>query len=159
MSTYFMLGCLCECCIFGPKLAPLYEKRPKLTLFLSIILLLGGKICGLRRDLVLGGMLATLHLGLYQVTTVFSFLLGLCLYTFVLQGLFQIQTTDPPSVYLLALAFTFAGVLGAVVTGLGDFVHYMNRDVNYFIYGVGGYIGVSVTIGGLLQMCSTRYLS
>jgi hypothetical protein len=104
-------------------------------------------------------MLATLHLGLYQVTTVFSFLLGLCLYTFVLQGLFQIQTTDPPSVYLLALAFTFAGVLGAVVTGLGDFVHYMNRDVNYFIYGVGCYIGVSVTMGGLLQMCSTRYLS
>ena len=48
MSTYFMLGCLTECCLFGPKLALLYEKRPKLTLFLSIILLLGGKICGLR---------------------------------------------------------------------------------------------------------------
>jgi hypothetical protein len=156
MSTYFMLGCLCECCIFGPKLAPLYEKRPKLTLFLSIILLLGGKLFGLMCDLVLSGMLATLHLGLYQMTTIFSFLLGLCLYTFLLQGLFQIQTY--PSVYVIAVAFTFAGVLGAIVTGLGDYVHYMNRDVNYFIYGVEGYIGVSVTIGGLLQICSTRYL-
>ena len=156
MTTYFMLGCLCECWLFGTKLAPLYEKRPKLTLFLSIILLLGGKIFGLRYDVVIGGMLATLHLGLYQLTTMFSFFLGLCLFTFVLQGLFQIQTD---SVYMNALAFTFAGVTGAIVTGLGDFVHYMNRDVKYFIYGVEGYIGVSVTIGGLLQMCSTRYLS
>jgi hypothetical protein len=156
MSTYFMLGCLCECCLFGPKLAPLCEKRPKLTLLLSIILLLGGKICGLKCDVVIGGMLATLHLGLYQLTTTFSFLLGLCLFTFLLQGLFQIKTD---SLYIHALAFTFAGVTGAIVTGMGDFVHYMNRDINYFIFGVEGYIGVSVTIGGLLQMCSTRYLS
>lgn len=156
MSTYFMLGCLFECCLFGPKLAPLYERRPKLALFLSIILLLAGKIFGVIRGIVISGMLATLHLGLYQLTTMFSFLLGLCLFTFVLQGLFQLKTD---SLYIHALAFTFAGVTGAIVTGFGDFVHYMNRDVKYYIYGVEGYIGVSVTIGGLLQMCSARYLS
>lgn len=37
----------------------------------------------------------------------------------------------------MAVAGTFSGI----VTGFGDFVHYMNRDVTDWIYASEGYIG------------------
>ena len=40
--------------------------------------------------------------------------------------------------------------MSAIVAGLGDYVHYMNRDVNYWIYAVEGYIGVTITVGAVL---------
>ena len=57
------------------------------------------------------------------------------------------------------MILTFAGILGAIITGLGDFVHFMNRDINYYIYGAEGYIGLTITIGAIFQMCSSRFLS
>jgi len=55
------------------------------------------------------------------------------------------------------MIFTVGGTFGAIVTGFGDFIHYMNRDVSDWIYSVEGYIIVMVSMGFLMQMCSTRY--
>jgi hypothetical protein len=55
------------------------------------------------------------------------------------------------------MIFTVGGTFGAIVTGFGDFIYYMNRDVSDWIYSVEGYIIVMVSMGFIMQMCSTRF--
>ena len=48
---------------------------------------------------------------------------------------------------MIATGLAIAGAMSAIAAGFGDYVHYMNRDVNYWVYAVEGYIGVTITIG------------
>jgi hypothetical protein len=49
------------------------------------------------------------------------------------------------------------GAVGAVVTGLGDKVYYMNRDTRSWIYGSEGLVALLLGIAYLLLMCETRF--
>lgn len=58
---------------------------------------------------------------------------------------------------VLTLALTLGGAVGAIVTGFGDFVHYMNRDITTWIYACEGFIWLLMSIGFLLQLILVRY--
>jgi len=57
----------------------------------------------------------------------------------------------------MGAAFTLGGSMATTVTGFGDFVHYMNRDVPDWIYSVEGYIILMVSFGYIMHMISTKY--
>jgi hypothetical protein len=55
------------------------------------------------------------------------------------------------------MIFTLGGIFGALVTGFGDFIHYMNRDIPDWIYSAEGYLILMVSFAFTMQMCSTRF--
>ena len=58
---------------------------------------------------------------------------------------------------MIGAAFALGGTIGATVTGFGDFIHYMNRDVPDWIYSAEGYIIAMASFGYVMQMISTKY--
>lgn len=58
---------------------------------------------------------------------------------------------------LLSVSLSLGGAIGAVVTGFGDFVHYMNRDITTWIYASEGFIWLLMTIGFILQLIMVSY--
>ncbi len=61
------------------------------------------------------------------------------------------------AIFIVGAAFTVGGSMAATVTGFGDFIHYMNRDIPDWIYSVEGYIILMVSFGYIMQMISTKY--
>ena len=52
----------------------------------------------------------------------------------------------------LAMLMTLAGVFGTIFTPLGDYLHYMNRDITDWIYGCQGFIIGMVLFSGLFAL-------
>lgn len=98
-----------------------------------------------------------------QLTTFLSFGLGFTLFTLLMMALYQVirviqvQELQSVAVFIIGMIFTIGGIFGAFVTGFGDFIHYMNRDIPDWIYSVEGYLIAMVSFAYLLQMCSTKY--
>jgi hypothetical protein len=61
------------------------------------------------------------------------------------------------AIFIVGACFTLGGSIGAVVTGFGDFIHYMNRDIPDWVYSAEGYIICMVCFGYIMQMFSTKY--
>lgn len=107
---------------------------------------------------------ATLRISIYQLTTMFAMTIGISIYslfTLSMIHFLRVMEKNPKikehSFLILALALTLGGAFGALVTGFGDFVHYMNRDITYWIYACESFIWVMMVIGYFLQLCLVRY--
>lgn len=98
-----------------------------------------------------------------QLTTFISFGLGYCLFTLLIMALYQVvrliqvQELQNVGLFIVGMIFTIGGIFGALVTGFGDFIHYMNRDVPDWIYSVEGYLILMVSFAFIMQICSTRF--
>ena len=98
-----------------------------------------------------------------QLTTFISFGLGYCLFTLLIIALYQVvrliqvQELQNVGLFIVGMIFTIGGIFGALVTGFGDFIHYMNRDVPDWIYSVEGYLILMVSFAFIMQICSTRF--
>ena len=49
------------------------------------------------------------------------------------------------------------GVLSAVLTGVGDKIHYMNRDINTWIYVAEGLVAAMITLAYTGNMLTVRW--
>jgi hypothetical protein len=54
----------------------------------------------------------------------------------------------------IAIGSGFAGIM----TGFGDYIHYMNRDVKDWIYACEGFIGVLIGVGWIIQIIATKFV-
>ena len=54
------------------------------------------------------------------------------------------------------MIFTLAGTLSAVITAIGDQIHYMNRDIKTYVYVAEGIVGGFVLLALIILMLLTR---
>ena len=56
------------------------------------------------------------------------------------------------------MILALGGAFSAIVTGFGDMVHYMNRDIDSWVYACEGFILGLVLSAYIFQMCATRFV-
>lgn len=111
----------------------------------------------------MGALIATFDRAIMELTTFISFGVGYTLFSLLLMALYQVmrvlqaQELQSLAVFIMGVVFTLGGIFGAIVTGFGDFIHYMNRDIPDWIYSVEGYVIGMVSFAFIFQMCSMRY--
>ena len=52
--------------------------------------------------------------------------------------------------------FTVAGTLSAVITAIGDQIHYMNRDIKTYVYVAEGIVGGLVLLASVILILLTK---
>jgi hypothetical protein len=84
-----------------------------------------------------------------ELATFLAFGMGLGLFTLLSES---VRLTPKPSLLL-----SLGGALGAVVTGVGDKLYYMNRDTRDWLYAREGAVAFLLALAYLLLMCETRF--
>ncbi len=136
-----MLGCL----IPTSEYMRLYKTRPK-TLFSSLTLIM---------IIFLAILIGTFHLGNKILTTFAAIGFGHTLYALLSINMYQLVNNQTK---IMPIALTLASASSTVVTGFGDYVHYMNRDVTAWIYSCEGFIGVLVFVASILQVFTVKFV-
>jgi len=153
MSSYYMLGAFFATTLTGMKYVNFYNRSQRTALTLALFAFLS----------FIGALIGTLNHSMHVLTTFISFGIGLTLFTMVTLALNQAlrvieyQNLNPVAIFILGACFTLGGSIGALVTGFGDFIHYMNRDIPDWVYSAEGYIIFMVVFGYIMQMVSTKY--
>ena len=166
MTTYYMLGCALSAAF--PIIFLSYERKPKIETSIIFTCFVGCKLTRIITtfNLAMGSLIGTLHLGYVQLTTFLALCVGFFLFTLLHMSVNQTfkliacqANVGRVRVYLVAVLLTVGGSASAVVTGVGDKVHYMNRDVTDWIYACQGFIAFLTAISYVLQMITTKFIT
>mmetsp|Transcript_25623 Transcript_25623/g.24916 ORF Transcript_25623/g.24916 Transcript_25623/m.24916 type:complete len:243 (-) Transcript_25623:31-759(-) len=150
METYYVLGALFAVTVFS-FFYQSYTNRPKL--FFTICTIVGG----LYMVLFILVILPSCGLALFTLS---AFFIG-CWIQFSLSFMmasvlnFVLNDTDNSNVYgtkVYALMLTLMGLAVAAAAIIGDYIHYMNRDIRTWIYAAEGIIGGLVILGYVLAL-------
>ena len=57
---------------------------------------------------------------------------------------------------IFSVMFTVAGTLSAVITAIGDQIHYMNRDIKTYVYVAEGIVGGLVLLASVILILLTK---
>ena len=61
-------------------------------------------------------------------------------------------------IFIIGMILALGGAFSAIATGFGDMVHYMNRDIDSWVYACEGFILGLVLSAYIFQMCATRFV-
>lgn len=141
----------------------LYERKPKTSLSIALVLSLIGKGVFFRVIFVaLGVMTGTLMKVNVGLVCFLALLLGASLQGLIILTMYQVLLTleeykmQAHAAKSFALMLTMKGVGSMVLTVLGDKIHYMNRDIQAWIYVSEGVIIGLMIIGYTFAMVMTR---
>lgn len=99
--------------------------------------------------IVFGSNLGTFQYAIPELATFLAFGMGLGLFSLLSESV----RMSPKPTLLLSLG----GALGAVATGVGDKLYFMNRDTRTWLYATEGAVAVLLALAYLLLMCETRF--
>lgn len=140
--TYYVLGFLFASTLFPYSNCLLTKPRLLLTLLFLLTLAFLSTIMG------------TFLIGNVGLTTFIAFGLGFSLSS---QLILTLTLSFTQGLKSAGMHLMCGGVLAAVLTGVGDKIHYMNRDINTWIYVAEGIVATMVVLAYTANMLTVRW--